>query len=453
VGAEVVVSLGGLTANAVWQEGLWSDKRGWPTAVGFHEGRLWWAGINGIWGSVSDAYDSFDETFVGDAGPLNRTIGSGPVDTINFLLSMRGLMIGAQGAEISARSSTLDEPLTPTNFNLKTPTTQGSAAVEALKIDQRGYFVHRSGVKVFELSFDVGSYDYKSQDLMALVPELGVPGIVRIDVQRQPDTRVHCVLSDGTAIVAVIDRVEDVLAWVPVETDGLIEDVVILPAVSGDIDDRVYYVVNRTINGSTVRYLEKWAQEIDCRGDNVCLLADSYVTVTNTFPVTLVSGLSHLEGEEVVVWADGEDVGTNDSARPWVQRYTVSGGAITLATAATNVVVGLGYTAQFKSAKLGGITQSGSPLNRMKQIAGIGLILADTHPRGLVFGPDFDSTMDDLPSIEAGAAVDTSVVHTAYDEDMVPFPGKWDTDSRVCLQAQAPRPATVLAITTDLEMH
>jgi hypothetical protein len=233
----------------------------------------------------------------------------------------------------------------------------------------------------------------------------------------------------------------------------LIEDVVILPAVSGDIDDRVYYVVNRTINGSEVRYLEKWAQEMDCRGDqDLCCLADSYVTYTGSAHA-LITGLSHLEGEEVVVWADGEDVGTNDSARPWVQRYTVSGGSITLATPASNVVVGLGYTAQFKSAKLGGITQAGSPLNRMKQIAGIGLILADTHPRGLVFGPDFDSTMDDLPSIEAGAAVDTSVVHTAYDEDMVPFPGKWDTDSRVCLQAQAPRPATVLAITTDLEMH
>jgi hypothetical protein len=451
VGAEVVVSLGGLTANAVWQEGLWSDKRGWPTAVGFHEGRLWWAGINGIWGSVSDAYDSFDETFEGDAGPLNRTIGSGPVDTINFLLSMRGLLIGAQGAEISARSSSLDEPLTPTNFNLKTPTTQGSAAVEALKIDQRGYFVHRSGVKVFELSFDVGSYDYKSQDLMALVPELGVPGIVRIDVQRQPDTRIHCVRSDGTAIVAVIDRVEEVLAWVPVETDGLIEDVVILPALDGDIDDQVYYVVKRTIGGSTVRYLEKWAQESDCRGGASNQQADSFITFSS--PGTeILTGLGHLEGEEVVVWADGVDLGTDDSARPWTQTYTVSGGAITLPSIPTQAVVGLGYSAPFKSAKLGQLTSAGSPLNKHKKVGDIGLILADTHPRGLRFGPDFDH-LDDMPSVEAGAPVDTSVVHEAYDEEAIPFPGTWTTDSRVCIQAQAPRPATVLAITTDLETH
>jgi hypothetical protein len=30
--------------NTMWQEGMWSDLRGWPTSGGFHEGRLWWFG-------------------------------------------------------------------------------------------------------------------------------------------------------------------------------------------------------------------------------------------------------------------------------------------------------------------------------------------------------------------------------------------------------------------------
>lgn len=448
VGAEVVVSLGGTTATTVWEEGQWSDLKGWPTAVRIHEGRLWWSGLNGEWGSISDAYDSFDETFLGNAGPINRTIGSGPVDTINWILSLKGMILGAQGAEYSVRASSLDEPLTPTNFNMKVSSTQGSGPVEAIKVDQSGYFVNRASTKVFELAFDLRSYDYSSNNLMELAPEIGYPGIIRMDCQRLPDTRLHCVRSDGTVVVCVMNRSEEVTAWIPVTTNGLVEDVAVLPAANGNLDDQVYYVIKRTINGATVRYIEKLAQEIDCRGDKqLCLLADAHVTYTGT-ATTAITGLSHLEGQQVVVWADGSDVGTNDAVVPWTQRYTVSGGAITLAVAASNVVVGLGYTGQFQSAKLGAMTQGGSPLNQQKRNGHIGLIMADCHPRGIQFGPSFDY-LDDMPLQENGTEIGTAV-QTSYDQNMIEFPGTWTTDLRICLQAQAPRPVTVLAITLDM---
>jgi hypothetical protein len=457
VSADVLYDLGGTSPSLDWQEGQWSDQAGWPTSVRLHEGRLWWFGLNGIWGSISDAYDAFDETFEGSAGPIIRSIGSGPVDVINFGLSLKGLIVGAQGAEFTVRASSLDEVLTPTNFNCKASSTQGSGNVDAIKIDQSGCFVDRSGTNVYDLAFDLGNYDYQAKNLMELVPGLGAPGITRMDVQRKPDTRIHCIRSDGTAIVAVLNKAEDVLAWVPITTDGLIEDVVMLPAVSGDKDDQVYYVVKRTINGSTVRYLEKWAQEEDCLGDQQwCYLADAFVHYSGA-ATTTITGLSHLEGEEVVVWADGADVGTVDTARPWTQLYTVSGGQITLATAASEVVVGLGYTAQFKSAKLGLMLSNVSAIGRMKKIPKMGMLLADVHPKGLKFGPTLDDTgsmrMDDLPAVEAGRTIDQDTMRTDYDEDMVEFPSTWTTDTRVCLQAQAPRPVTVLAFSAEVEQN
>ena len=443
VTAEVVVAMGGTAASTVWQRGQWSDRNGWPTAVRFQEGRLWWTGANGIWGSVSDAYDSFDETTVGESGPINRTIGSGPVDTINWLVGLQRLLVGAQGAEYSAKSSSLDEPLSPTNFNLKTCSTQGSGDVEALKMDQNCVFVNRSKIKVFELSFDVRAYDYQAQDLTSLVPELGKPGIVRMDIQRQPDTRLHCVRSDGTAIVMVRDKLEDVTAWVEVSGVGLIEDVVVLPALAGNVDDQVYYVVTYTIGGATVRYIEKWAQEVDCRGDQrYCYLADCYVTTTGR----TITGLSYLEGQQVVVWADGYDVGTNDD---FTLKYTVSGGQIVLDQNYTTVIVGLPYAARFQSTKLG--EAQGSPLNVQKRVDHLGLILADTHPQGLRYGPDF-TYLDTRPQIEAGTGVGTGVT-TDYDENLIEFPGQWTTDARICLLAQAPRPATVMAATMILQVN
>jgi hypothetical protein len=238
VSAEVLSDMGGTTASRFWQEGAWSAKNGWPTAVRLHEGRLWWSGKNGVWGSVSDAFTSHDETTVGDSGPISRTIGSGPVDTINWLMSLKGLVIGAQGAEYTARASSLEELLTPTNFNLKVSSTRGSGSVEAIRVDQGGYFVDRSGLRLFELSFDLRSYEYAATELTKLHPEIGNPGIVRIAVQRLPDTRVHCVRSDGTVAVCVIDRAEEVMAWQEIETNGDVEDVVVLPSIDGSQDDR-----------------------------------------------------------------------------------------------------------------------------------------------------------------------------------------------------------------------
>lgn len=447
VGAEVLTSMGGTTASPIWEEGKWSNLRGWPTSVGIHEGRMWWAGQNGVQGSISDAFDSFDETFAGDAGAIDRTVGSGPVDTINWILSLKGMLVGAQGAEYSVRSSSLDEPLTPTNFNLKASSTQGSGVTGAVKVDQMGYFVDRTGCKVFELAFDIRSYDYGSSDLMELAPEIGLPGIVRIDVQRKPDTRVHMVRSDGVAIVCVLNAAEEVRALIPIQTNGFIEDVVIQPALAGSLDDQVYYVVRRTINGATVRYREKWAQEINCRGDQpLCLLADSYVTHSGA-PTNVVAA-PHLVGQSVVVWADGADVGTDDSGSTWVQRYTVDGsGNVTLPQGYSNIVVGLPYTAQFQSSKLGIQTQVGSMLNQQKKVNHIGFIFADTHRRGVRFGPTFDY-LDDMPQIEDGAPV-TTEVSSDYDQNLIEFPGTWTTDMRVCMLGAAPRPATVMSITID----
>ena len=122
---------------------------------------------------MSDAFTSYLDTTEGDSGPISRTVGAGPVDTINWALPLQRLILGAEGAEFSARASSFDEILTPSNFNLKPASTQGSAAVQGVKIDSHGIFVQRGGTRVFELAFDTETYDYGSSDLSILVPEIG----------------------------------------------------------------------------------------------------------------------------------------------------------------------------------------------------------------------------------------------------------------------------------------
>lgn len=439
VSAEVLKDFGKATATTNWAEGEWSDRRGWPSGVALTEGRLFWAGKSKIIGSISDGYESFDDSIEGESGLVSRGLGAGPIDDINWLLALHRLFVGTDSSEKAVKTTSLEEPITPTNFKVVDVSTQGSDNVNPARLDRKGLFVQAGGTRLFELDYDSNSLDYVSTELTELAPEIGQPAIVRVAVQRQPDTRIHCVRSDGIVAVLVYQPTENLKGWVLVETDGDVEDAFVLP---GDVEDTVYYLVKRTINGSTVRYLEKWALESECQGGTLNKQADSFLLYSGA-STTTITGLSHLEGESVVVWGNGADLGS----------YTVTSGQITgLTSAVTSAVIGLPYTAQYKSTKLAYAAVGGSALNQKKIINGLGVILYNTHYQGLQYGPDFDN-LDNLPLVDNGKITTVGTIHSSYDKDMFEFEGVWDTDSRICLQASAPRPCTALGITFQIETN
>lgn len=477
VSVKVLEDFGSTTATADWWEGEWSDRRGWPVAPAIHEGRLWWVGNNKIFGSVSDQYESFDDSVLGDSGTISRTIGFGPIRTINWLMSMGRLVLGttdnsaqvaAQKGDgnhpLGARSDSRDSPLTPSNFNIKA-------------ISSKGFFVDRTKQRLFEMAYNDDERDYESIDLSVFAPDFNTVGIKRIGVQMKPDMRIHCVRDDGTAGVLVYDRLENVICWVTVESDGAdgeIEDVAVLP---GTVEDQVFYIVKRTINSATQRHIVKWAMESECVGGQINKMADSFRVYDGTATVTpFTTELLHLRNEDVVVWADGQDIGT----------HTVTdAGGLNLTTAASKVVAGLGYRARFKSAKLG--TINGIGLLEFKKIARIGFIAQNMHYQGLLYGPEFTETtssgstsggawgdawadawgdawggtssststatgaLQDLPQVRDGAVQAEHTVYSTYHEEDFSFGGNWDTDSRICLQGAAPRPCTLLAIIAEME--
>jgi hypothetical protein len=450
VTAVVLQGFGAITASSDWWEGAWSDRRGWPSAVTLYESRLWWASRDQIYASIVDAYEDFDDEFEGDAGPINRSIGEGPVETINWMLPLNRLLIGTlsnsaaipalkmDGSHVlSGRSSSFDEPLTPTNFNLKSASASG-------------FFVQRSRQRLISLGFDINESDYKPDDMTVAAPDLNSAGIAGIAIQYQPDIRIHCFRDDGTVGTMVHDKGENVICWCENDTDGEIEDVSVLPGVP---EDQVYYTVKRIINGSVVRFHEKWSLESECRGRPVSKLADAHIVYSGA-QTTTITGLSHLEGESVVCWgwstinpftdADGNVIGRDFGT------FTVTSGQITgLSAAVTDACVGLGYTARYKSAKQAFAAAMGTPLNQPKKIDHLGLILVNTHAKGIEYGPTFDQ-LDEMPDYEDEAAVDANHIHENYDKRMLEFDGEWDTDSRFCLRATAPRPATVLAVSLSM---
>lgn len=447
VSAQVLSAFGNTGASNEWSEGYWSDFRGYPSSVAFAEGRLWWAGKDRVWGSVSDDFYSFDDATVGDSGPISRSIGSGPVDTIHWLISLERIIMGADGAVHSCRSSSLDEPLTPTNFNIKPISRHGAQGIAATVLDTSGVFVQRGGVRVFEIAFDTTSYtyNYAAKELSQLVASEEDSPIIKIVAQHEPEKRLHCIREDGTVGLMIYDPNEEVVCWVDIETDGFVEDAVVLPA---GIEDAVYYTVRRTIGGSTVRYHEKWASETNCRGYPDAAIMDAYVTWQGSASTT-ITGLSALNGASVKVWGWNTASPFTNSIGETVGRYmgvfTVSSNEVTgLPAEVTNAIVGLDYTAQFKSSKLAASIQQAQTLCQKKRVVQLGVIARWLHASGLSYGPDFDH-LDAMPQIEGWVEVDANEMRTAYDAQMFAFPGEWDTDSRICLQAEAGKPVTLLA--------
>ena len=95
-------------------------------------------------------------------------------------------------------------------------------------------------------------------------------------------------------------------------------------------------VVERVINSATVRFIERITKWDETLANSKFM--DCHASYSGS-AATSITGLSYLEGETVAVIADGKYVGTK----------TVTSGAITLTTAATEVWVGLPFTSTLKT--------------------------------------------------------------------------------------------------------
>lgn len=435
----------GITEN--WQEGKYSDLRGWPSSVVLHEGRLWWGGADQLAGSGSDDYTNFNVDDEGDGAPIIRSIATGPVNKVQWMLGLSRLIVGTSGAESVPRSSSFDEPMTPTNFSIKDASTYGSADIQAVKLDRSGIFTQRSLKRAYVLGWSVDNQDYSSSELTRYNPTILNAGVVVMAVQRQPDNRIWFVLADGTAACLIYEPSEDVIAWVEFETDGIIEDIMVLPNLESD---DVFMVVKRTINNVTKRYRERLSYDTNAVGGTDNYMSDSYV-IKDIVASATITGLSHLEGKQVVVWASGAPI-LDANYDP--TRFTVAAGQITLSAAMTGrAIVGLYYEGQWKSTKLAYAAQAGTAMSQKKIIQEVSPILYKTHNRALKFGSTFTNTMDFLPRKIKGVDVGENAMLSDHDYDGFALPGTWDNDARLCITMRAPMPATILGLGILMEAH
>lgn len=448
VNIEILSPFYGTGTTSEWREGEWSDNQLYPSAVAFSDGRLIWSAGDRFWASVSDGFDSFDDTVEGDSGPIIRSIATGGVNSAQWLLGLQRLLVGTEGNVCTVKSTSFDEPLTPANNSIKESSSTGAAPVEPVKIDGNGLFVERSGTALMELSFDGTSGDYVVTQLSKLVTEIFQVGVKQIAIQRRPDTRLWVVMDDGLCVCVIYEPLEEVLAFIPVETDGEFESVAVLPSAK---QDRVYFAVQRTVNAATVRHVEKMALDSEIKPSTLCKVMDAFKSGTNSPASATINVGTHLIGKTVVVWADGAPMETSPGVRA---EYVVDGsGNITVGTPVTDWVTGLPYRMRYKSARLAYGAEGGTAMLQKKKVDQIGVIMTDFVRAGIKYGSRFDDAthpLYPLPIQKDGKTAPAIVLSDVAEEEPFLFPGDWNTDSRVCLEVNSPYTASFLGLTLGI---
>jgi hypothetical protein len=413
-----------LTSTFSWREGCWSPKHGYPRAITFFEGRLWFAGSKDqpqtVWGSTSDDFTLFEPS-TADDGALQFTIGSDQVNVIQWIAPSTQLIIGTLAAEFKL-SGGANNIVTPTTISIKSPTAYGSKQIRPVRVGNSIIFVQRAGKKVREYTYSLEIDNFSAEDLAILAEHITGDGIIDTAYQQEPDSIIWFVRSDGTLLGLTYNRYHKVVGWHRHPITGSVESLCVIPSADGSRDE-LWAVISRTIDGGTKRYIEYIDPDTN---------TDSALTYSGS-AVTTLAGLEHLEGETVAIVGDGAVYPSE----------VVTDGKITIDPSAEEIEIGIAYTSYLKTMRAEVETRGGTSQGRRKRWAKVQVrvyetlgakILGETIP--------FRSAADDMdepPPLFTGIIEKINL--------------GWDLDGQIEISQEQPLPMTILSIMGIIEIN
>ncbi|QDP64369.1 MAG: hypothetical protein GOVbin52_42 [Prokaryotic dsDNA virus sp.] len=431
VTADVLSPFSKTSATTLWYMGAWAARFGWPAAVGMQDGRLALGRGDNYWLSAAD---DFESQLVGanDADAISRTL-TGKMNSIAWLKGAKNLLAGTTGAEHIITAGEYSEILTPSTAFSRPVSSRGSAQAEACMIDTAVAFISRSRKRIY-LAVPADGDGYQLIDLTRLHPDIGgASGFKEIAFQTEPHPRLWCVRNDGAIAVLLLVPEEEIVAWTRYTSTGAtFESVAVIPA--GVADDGVYFVTHRPDVSATDRYIEKLAPESFTDLEDAWRL--QCAVEYSGAATTALTGLDHLEGEEVYVWGNGRQSGP----------YTVSSGAITCDYEVTYAVIGLLYEGKYKGPRITWGASAGTAVMQEKLIKILGLMLYRT-PGGMIrIGQSFDADkMTGLEDRQTGLTYDSALQEWTEDKRLN-VDGFSDPDARLHISMPGAGPATVLGL-------
>ena len=417
------------------REPVWSETRGYPGTVLFFEGRMYFGGTRSkqqsIMGSRVNSILEFEVGEGLDDDPIFSTLNGSQLNAVVGLFAGRSMQMFTTGGEFRFVKEQ-GAPVTPADSPVN-QTQYGAAKIRPVSIDGATVFVQRNRRSVRDFRFDYTENAYNSLGVSSLAAHLIYDvrdlaawngsrldeiGLVLVVNGVNPSTDADA-FPEGTIAVFNTRKEANVQAWTIWQTDGKFRSV-------ATVQEGIYFLVERTINGETDLFFEKasYSAYTDCA-----------TMITHSPASTAITGVDYLDGAECRVRGDGFVL----------ENVTPSGGVATASQAAAAIEVGLDWTTNVTPMPLQTLTPVGSNLFRKRRVVRVRVKVRNTL--GLMMnGRPLPDRFWDQDSFDEAAAPFTGV-HEIEETT------NWDQkqDKIVAFTQTDPLPLEILGIDVQLE--
>jgi len=267
-------TLAGTSAESDWDEQLISSHRGYPQAITFHDNRLWIAGVKSKPSSVNASHvgDYFNfsvGTGLSSEG-IDVAIGGDQVNEIRHLYSGSNLQIFTDSGEYIIPTSSDTSAITPSNIVFRRQTPYGCSRTRPILFDGASLFTQKNGRAVREFIYSDSEAGYVSTNISVLANHL-IDSPKDIAMLSGSSTRPEQFAiftnsgstHNGKLAVFHSIRDEDIAGWTlwSTRTGDTFHSIT-------SANEHLFCVGKRSLNGSTVYTLEKFAEDdsvsLDC---------------------------------------------------------------------------------------------------------------------------------------------------------------------------------------------
>ena len=326
----------------MWYEAAWSGSQGYPSTVCFYEDRLCFAGTQGsprgVWMSKPADYYNFETSSpkVEDDDSIQITLTSRKMSIIHTLIAMRQSLIAFSEDGVNTISYS-GNALTPKSVSQRAESYYGAKNMDILTVGAQCIYVQETGGAVRSIGYDYVHDSYSGDEISLFSSSLiNDRPPVEMSYQLEPDSIIWFVREDGALLSCTYMPEQKMVAWAEHETQGVFESVCCIPYKN---DTRIWAVVNRTINGQIVRYVERMSKRLPTTDPSDQLYMDAASVYDGTAETSTIA-CPQLAGCSVNVLVDG-------NVMPMAE--VPEDGNLALIRSGKKVAVGLPYVSRLET--------------------------------------------------------------------------------------------------------
>jgi len=442
VTVSVQAPLSATTASTQWRLGSWSDTTGWPACITFYEQRSVFANTQTqqqtLWFSTSADITNFSPDNINDKDQVDAdtamtyTIADNKANVIYWIEPSKGLYIGTSGGVWLARASNQGEALTPGTITITSIIKDTAANADPLTAGSTIIYIQKFRRKLLEVGYSFEDDAFKAADLGMLAEQRTKGDIYQLALCRNPNYLLWILKLDGTLSSVTYVRDQSVVAWAEQVVGGTDVFIETIAAIPGSVEDELWMIVRRTVDGNTVRYVEYLSETFNEQDVDDAVFVDSAIPYSGS-PTSTLSGLDHLEGETVLCFGDGAQV---------VVEAPVTGGSITLQSEVSKAIVGLPYTSAIRFNPPALNQAPASLQGRLGRIHSVVLRLYRSYGGKIGIS---SSTLDVIPEYSSNTIMDAALILNSEDREFV-VPSDFSYTPTLYTEHDLPVPFNLLGV-------